>query len=420
MTQFKPFSQKQKLILTWWSNPKTKHFDAVICDGAIRSGKTLCMSLAFVFWACCGFNNEKFAICSKTISCVKRNILFDLISNLKSLGFECHFKSSQNYIDICFKNSKNRFFLFGGNNEASCSLIQGLTLAGAFLDEVALMPKSFVEQTLARCSIQNSKFWFNCNPQHPNHWFFKNWIKKAKQKNALYIHFKLNDNPALSKQIKERYKKLYSGAFFKRFIEGKWVAACGQIYSMFSLKKHVVKTLPKNLQNFVVSIDYGIVNPASFGLWGKFENTWFRVKEFYYDSKKTGRHLTDEELYSHLKTLTKNFKIELIIIDPSASSFIECIKRHADFKVVKSQNDVLHGISLVSEALKAQKIMFHESCTNSSREFFEYCWNENKGHDCVKKENDHAMDDIRYFVSTIAKMNQQHHNNFFVMNTARF
>lgn len=419
MTQFKPFTEKQKVILTWWNNKKTKNFDAIICDGAIRSGKTLCMTLAFVFWACCCFNNEKFAICAKTISCAKRNILFDLIANLKGLGFNCKFKASQNYVDIALKNSKNRFFLFGGNNEASCTLIQGMTLAGAFLDEVALMPKSFVEQTLARCSLKGSKFWFNCNPQHPNHWFYKEWIKKAQQKNALYIHFKMSDNPAITPQIKKRYENLYSGAFFKRYIEGRWVATCGQIYSMFSLEKHVVKTLPKNLKNFVVSIDYGIVNPASFGLWGQHENTWFRIKEFYYDSKKTGRHLTDEELYGHLKNLTQNFKIKLIIIDPSASSFIECVKRHAEFKVVKSQNDVMKGIGLVSEALNNRSIMFHESCANSIREFFEYCWNENKGFDCVKKENDHAMDDIRYFLSTIKQLQTSHLNSFFVMNSPR-
>lgn len=420
MTKFKTFTPKQKLILTWWNNPKTKNFDAIICDGAIRSGKTICMALAFVFWACCCFNNEKFALCAKTISCVKRNILFDLISNLKNLGFCCNFKNSQNYVDINFNGTNNRFFLFGGHNETSCNFIQGLTLAGVFLDEVVLMPQSFVEQTIARCSITGSKFWFNCNPQHPNHWFYKNWIKKAKQKNALYIHFTLTDNPALSPKIKKRYENLYCGAFFKRFIKGQWVATCGQIYSMFSTKTHVVKTLPKNLKNFIVSIDYGIVNPASFGLWGQFENKWFRIKEFYYDSKTTGQHLTDEELYSNLKKLTAGFKINFITIDPSASSFIECIKRHAEFKVVKSQNDVLVGINLVSNALKNRTILFHESCKNSIREFFEYCWNENKEFDCVKKENDHAMDDIRYFVSTINNLKNLQKNNFFVLNTSRF
>lgn len=420
MKLFKNFSPKQKFVLTWWLNKKTKHYDAIICDGAIRSGKTLCTSLAFIFWACYNFNNEKFAICGKTIACVKRNILFDLTQNLQNLGFKCCFKNSQNYIDISLQNTKNRFFIFGGNNEGSCNLIQGITLAGALLDEVALMPQSFVEQAIARCSIKNSKFWFNCNPQHPAHWFFKNWIQKAKEKNALYLHFTLDDNPTLSSQIKFRYKQLYSGAFFDRFIKGRWTTASGQVYSMFSIKKHVIKTLPHNLTNFIVSIDYGIVNPTSFGLWGQCNQTWFRIKEFYHDSKITGQHLTDEELYQKLKNLTQNFEIKFIVIDPSASSFIECIKKHNKFKIIKSKNDVLNGINLVCEALKNETLKFHESCVNSIREFFSYCWDENKETDCVKKENDHTMDDIRYFVTTLKNLNNNHTSSqFFVLNANR-
>ncbi len=418
MISFKKFSLKQKLLLTWWANNKTNHFDAIICDGAIRSGKSLCMALSFCFWASFNFNRKKFAFCGKTISSIKRNVIFDLQSNLTSLGFKFNFKTSNNYFDLSFKNNKNRFFIFGGNNETSSSLIQGLTLTGALLDEVVLMPQSFVEQTIARCSTQGSKLWFNCNPQYPTHWFFTNWIKKANEKNALYVHFKLSDNPSLSNKIIRRYENFYSGAFFERFVKGRWVASDGQIYSMFSIEKHVVQTLPNKLTNFVVSIDYGIVNPASFGLWGKCGNCWFRIKEFYHDSKKTRTHLTDEELYLNLKQLTQGYKIDLIVIDPSASSFIECVKRHNEFKLIKSRNDVLKGISLVCEALKHNKIYIHKSCVNSINEFFAYRWNENSKNDSVKKENDHAMDEIRYFVTTILN-NDVYKNGFSIFNVAR-
>ena len=166
---FKKFSNKQKLALTWWINSKYKKHDAAIFDGAVRSGKTLCMSLSFVFWTFASFKNQRFAICGKTVSSAKRNVIFPLTENLRSLGFKCKYKLSSNYMDVYFGNKQNRFYFFGGKDEGSAALIQGMTMAGVMLDEVALMPRSFVEQAIARCSVGGSKFWFNCNPDHPFH-----------------------------------------------------------------------------------------------------------------------------------------------------------------------------------------------------------------------------------------------------------
>ena len=401
MNKFKTFSEKQKLILTWWTQNKYQNYHSIICDGAIRSGKTMCMSLSFVFWALSNFNNSLFAICSKTIESIKRNIIFSLSQNLKSLGFYCDCKMSKNYMDISFSNSKNRFYFFGGNDEKSASLIQGITLSGVFLDEVVLMPRSFVEQAIARCSVPNSKYFFNCNPQNPFHWFYKEWIQKAKEKNTLYIHMTMKDNPHLSKEIIKRYEKLYSGSFFDRFIKGIWTPVHGQVYPMFKKEKHIVETLPKNFEKYIISCDYGTLNPCSFGLWGKHKNMWFRIKEYYYESKTTGIRKTDEEHLEELKKLVGNKKIDAIIVDPSAASFIECIKRHSKFNVYPALNDVLKGINIVCNALNKGLIKFSKDCKNSIKEFYLYQWNENKNFDSVKKENDHAMDDIRYFCSFV-------------------
>ncbi len=407
MTKFKTFSAKQKLILNWWAQEKYKNCYAIICDGSIRSGKTVCMSLSFVFWAIFNFNSQLFAICGKTIESVKRNIIFSLSQNLKSLGFSCSGTMSKNHIDISFKNKTNRFYFFGGNDEKSASLIQGITLAGVFLDEVVLMPRSFVEQALARCSVLNSKFFFNCNPQNPFHWFYTEWIQKAKKKHALYIHMTMKDNPSLSKEIIKRYEKLYSGSFFDRFIKGIWTPVQGQIYPMFKQEKHVVKTLPNKFDEFIVSCDYGTLNPCSFGLWGKHKNIWFRINEYYYESRLTGVRKTDEEHLKELKKLIGNRKIKTIIVDPSAANFIECIKKNLKFPVKKASNDVLKGINIVSDALNKNLIKFSKNCKNSIKEFFLYQWSENKNFDSVKKENDHAMDDIRYFCSFVFSKNSK-------------
>ncbi len=413
MTNFQNFSKKQKLILTWWANNQYKNFYSIICDGSIRSGKTFCMSLSFVLWAFSNFNNQLFAICGKTIESIRRNVILQLTQNLSSLGFNCKNNLSKNYIDINLGNLNNRFYLFGGNDEKSSSLIQGITLAGVFLDEVVLMPRSFVEQALARCSLLNSKYFFNCNPKTPFHWFYTEWIKKAKEKNVLYVHMTMKDNPSLSKEVIKRYETLYTGSFYERFIKGIWTPVFGQIYSMFSSKKHVVKKIPQNFEQYVISCDYGILNPSSFGLWGKNNDVWFRINEFYYDSKITGFRLTDEELYVELKKLAGDLKIKAVVVDPSAASFIECIKKHNRFSVVKASNDVLKGINIVTDALNNNKIKFYEKCINSIKEFSLYQWDETKKFDSVKKENDHAMDDIRYFCSFVFKKTNS--NSMFAM-----
>ncbi|MGN1458343.1 MAG: PBSX family phage terminase large subunit, partial [Acutalibacteraceae bacterium] len=222
---YKAFSQKQIEVLNWWCpDSKFSDFDGIICDGAVRSGKTLCMSVSFVLWATYCFDGGSFALCGKTIRSVKRNVIMPLMPILSELGFDVYERLSQNYFEVSFKGHKNRFYFFGGRDESSASLIQGMTLCGVLFDEVVLMPRSFVEQAVARCSVENSKLWFNCNPEYPQHWFCREWVKKAKEKNILYIHFSMEDNPSLSKKMLDRYKKLYSGSFYQRYVLGKWVA----------------------------------------------------------------------------------------------------------------------------------------------------------------------------------------------------
>lgn len=395
-------SEKQKLACRWWCMPKFKKYDAVICDGSVRSGKTYSMSIGFVSWAMINFNGKSFGFCGKTIKSLKRNVIDNLISLLRGFGFICMEKITDNYIDIKMKNVKNRFYLFGGKDESSSSLVQGITLAGVFFDEVALMPKSFVEQAIARCSVTGSKLWFNCNPDNPAHWFYREWIKKPEKKNAFYIHFTMEDNPSLSKEVRQRYERLYSGVFYDRFVKGIWTAAEGQVYSEFNERVHVLTddAMPLDYDKYIISCDYGTVNPSSFGLWGRNGDKWYRIDEYYYDSKREGVSRTDEEHYNALEKLAGEKPIETVIADPSAASFIECIRRHGKFKVIKADNDVVNGIRKVNVALQQRRIFFSEKCRDIIREFTLYCWMPGGGKDMPVKENDHAMDDMRYFVNT--------------------
>lgn len=244
----------------------------------------MCLSLSFVLWSMYRFSDSDFALCGKTVRGVRRNLVTPLKPILRSLGFTISERLSANILELSFGGVKNRYYLFGGRDEGSAALIQGMTLSGVLFDEVALMPRSFVEQALARCSVNGSKFFFNCNPEHPGHWFYREWILKAGEKNALYLHFKMEDNPSLSPQMIDRYKKLYSGAFYRRFVEGRWVAAEGAVYPFMT--DEMYRDIPKvRFEDYAVSCDYGTVNPSSFGLWGLYEGVWYRIDEYYFDSK---------------------------------------------------------------------------------------------------------------------------------------
>ena len=399
--EFTPFSKKQLLVLTWWCfGSKHSKKDALICDGAVRSGKTLCMSISFILWAFWAFNGHSFAICGKTVTSLKRNIIVPLCQQLTELGFTCNIKTASNYMDVSADGRSNRFYFFGGKDESSAALIQGMTLSGAMLDEVALMPRSFVEQCLARCSVKGSKFWFNCNPGNPHHWFYNEWIKRVNEKNTLYLHFTMEDNPSLSPDIVDRYRSLYSGTFYERFVLGKWVAAEGLVYPQFCRDRHLCPP-PESCDKYYISCDYGTVNPSSFGLWGRHEGVWYRIREYYYSSKRSGEQKTDEEYYAALEGLADSLNITAVICDPSAASFMTCIRRHGRFKVIPADNNVTDGIRKVASALKEDKIKIVYGCNDSLREFSLYRWDESAGCDRPIKENDHAMDDIRYFVSTV-------------------
>lgn len=359
------------------------------------------MGISFIMWSFARFNNRSFAICGKTIRSVKRNLVVPLLPTLESLGFKCKLKISENILEINFQGQKNVFYLFGGKDESSASLIQGMTLSGLLFDEVALMPKSFVEQALARCSVDGSKFWFNCNPEHPQHWFYKEWIEDKESKNLLYLHFTMEDNPSITPEIRNRYEDLYSGVFYERFIKGRWVVTQGLVYADMTDKDSFCSVPHVHFEKYMVSCDYGTVNPASMGLWARYNNVWYRINEYYFDSRKEGYQKTDLEHYMALCDLTKDLKIDKITVDPSAASFITLIRKEGKFIVIPAKNNVIDGIRQVSTALKNGDIKICNTCTDSIREFSLYRWEDFLNKDVPVKENDHAMDDIRYFVSTL-------------------
>ena len=397
------FSPKQRRVLSWWMPGNADAgYEAIVCDGAVRSGKTLAMGLSFFLWGMTCFDGKRFGVCGKTIASLRRNVLSEILPRLERLGASWKERRTENVVTVTFRGHRNEFYIFGGRDESSASLIQGITFAGILLDEVALMPQSFVEQACARCSVAGSRLWFNCNPAGPSHWFYKNWIMDAEQRKCLRLHFTMEDNPSLTEAIRQRYQRLYTGVFYRRFILGQWAQAEGRVYDFF--EPEMVRPVPEGpFDQWYISCDYGTVNPTSMGLWGRCGGVWYRVKEFYFSSRSAMRQMTDEEYASELKKLAGERQITAVIVDPSAASFIEVLRRRG-WRVKKADNDVLSGIRLTSDALKEGRIVICEGCNDCLREMDEYVWDLSNGaKDRVKKEHDHSMDDMRYFVSTVLK-----------------
>ena len=394
------FSPKQRRVLTWWmpGGPDAGK-DAIVCDGAVRSGKTMAMGLSFLLWAMLCFQNQRFGLCGKTIASLRRNVISELLPRLTELGMNWQEKKSENLLTVRFQGRENQFYLFGGRDESSAALIQGITFAGVLLDEAALMPRSFVDQACARCSVAGSRLWFNCNPAGPNHWFYKTWIVEAEKRNCLRLHFTMEDNPSLTPAIRERYQRMYTGVFFQRYILGQWVQAEGRVYDFFT--QEMVGTAPEHCDKWYISCDYGTVNPMSMGLWGRSGGVWYRVKEFYFDSRLQMRQMTDGEYARELEKLAGGREITAVIVDPSAASFLELLRQQG-WRVQKANNDVLSGIRLTSDCLKSGKIVICQGCEDCLREMECYVWDLREGRgDRVRKEHDHAMDDMRYFTATV-------------------
>jgi len=428
--KFKQFSKRQRKILNWWTESSpVKDYDGIIADGAIRSGKTIAMSISFVMWAMESFSYQNFGMCGKTIGSFKRNVWFWLRLMLWSRGYKINkYSEMGDNVFIISKNKKsNYFYIFGGRDEASQDTVQGITLAGAFFDEVALMPESFVNQATGRCSVDGSKYWFNCNPNGPLHWFKVNWIDKsigylskseqeelrAKDialKNILYLHFTMDDNLSLTERIKQRYRSQYIGVFFKRYILGLWVMAEGAIFDMWNEENEITEEqLPTNVKSNTryIVIDYGTTNPMVFlDTYDDGDTIWI-PREYYYDSKVAQAQKTDKQYADDLvKFVEEGPHPRYIILDPSAASF-KAELRTRGLRIKDADNEVSDGIRMTATMISQRKIkMVKDKCKRSIGDIISYIWDEKaaqRGEEKPVKVADHGADCIRYLIKTIIK-----------------
>ena len=361
-----------------------------ILSGSVRSGKTWISLLKFALTVAASPEKHEFLMVGKTITALKRNCL-GLLQDL--IGDNLRYSLSQKQGEIF----GHRIYFEGASDDRAESKIRGMTLGGAYVDELTQIPEAFYKMLLSRLSLAGAKLYATTNPDNPTHYVKKDIIDNEKIDAAVW-HFVIDDNVFLDPEYVKQIKNEYTGVFYDRMILGRWVVAEGLIYSMFNNDFHVVPSIARPYERYRISCDYGTVNPTSMGLWGLANKKWYRIREYYFDSRKEKHQKTDEEHYIQLDLLAGDLKIEQVIVDPSAASFIEVIRRHGKYLVTPASNRVIDGIREVATHLRAGDLFISDDCRDCIREFGLYRWDEKANEDKPLKTDDHSMDDLRYFV----------------------
>ena len=396
--KFQPFSKKQKQVLTWWTDQSPyKDKSMIIAYGAIRSGKTISMILSFVLWSQHAFKDpQNFILAGKSHGALKRNVLLPLFSMLDTLGIEYDYKIGDGEINI----GQHRYFLFGGTNERSFETLQGLTAAGAYFDEVILMPRSFVEQAFGRCSVEGAKYFMNLNPGSPLHWFKTDIMDKAEEKNALIIRFTMDDNNSLSEEAKNRLRNMYSGVFKKRYIDGEFVLAEGLVYDAFDEKTMTFTEVDEPIIETVIGADYGTQNSTVFLLIGITRSRKVYVlDEYFHSGRDSGRQKSPSEYsidyQNFVKKHEKNYRIARCYLDSAATHFFAQLYKDGVRGIVKAKKDVLPGIAAVQNLIAQNRLYVHKNCKHLIKELQSYSWKDGS-EDTVIKVQDGCVDALRY------------------------
>ena len=385
-------TEKQSALLRMLKKDELKRIN--ILQGAVRSGKTYISLILFAFFVAASPEGSTFLMAGRTLNTLERNVLELLQSMVGTKNFTYSLAKKSG------KLFRRKIYFEGAGDSGAEGKIRGMTLYGAYLDELTLLPESFFAMLLSRLSLEGAKLIATTNPDSPRHWLKEKYLDRA-DLSLLSVRFHIDDNTFLPADYIRDLKKEYTGLFYKRFVEGDWVVASGLVYPMFSTETHVKEVKERADCPYFISVDYGTLNPCSMGLWQLVGNTAYRIDEYYHDGRATEQIKTDEEYYKALETLAGDRIISYVVVDPSAASFMEVIRRHGKFSVRKARNAVLDGIRRVSSLLEQGRLCFSPKCTAAIKEFGVYSWDNEAVTDTVVQVSDHAMDDIRYFVNTV-------------------
>lgn len=386
-------SPKQLDVFTWWTNPLYKNKNGIICDGAIRSGKTTAMFASFTFWAMATFDSCNFGVCGKTIQSLRRNVITSGKLLLEANGYKVTEHRAENYYTVEYGSSRNDFYLFGGKDESSQDLIQGITLAGLFLDECALMPESFVNQATGRCSVEGSKLWFNCNPEAPDHFIKTEWIDKISEKNMIRIHFTMYDNPSLTFDILHRYETMYSGVFYDRYVKGLWVLASGLVFRYFAENPapYLCDTPSKvGWYKIIMGIDFGGNGSKTTMVLAGYRNKFNDIYILSEDSLPVTEDIDAERICSkfiefYRKALVEYGRVDWVFPDSASPTMINSLRSVArrmglPFQNIKGcrKNEISERPKTIDLLLNTGRLHICKKCTDVIKALSSLRWDEKK------------------------------------------
>ncbi|MFI8300001.1 PBSX family phage terminase large subunit [Streptomyces nigra] len=384
-----------------------------VWEGSVRSGKTIASLLRWLMYVVTAPAGGQLVVVGKTYDTVARNV-FGPLQDPSIVGPEIAKLVSYTRGSSVAWILGRQIEVITANDAKAEARLRGLTGAGAYVDELTLLPKEFFKRLVDRMSVPGALIFATTNPDNPGHWAKKEWLNRADELGIRTWHFVMDDNPALSEDYKARMKRNFTGLWYRRYILGHWVQSEGAIYEQFDVKKHVVSTLPRIDRWLCDAIDYGTVNPYADLLIGLgADRKLYVVSEYRYDSRRERKQMTDAE-YSRARrqwlkavpqpgTNVVGVTPEWTVVDPSAASYIEQLHRDQVHGVTQADNTVLDGIRTVSSLLSTEDLYIHESAAGLIDEMPGYSWDDEaaeRGDDKPIKENDHSCDALRYGIRT--------------------
>ena len=419
--KFKPFSEQQRRLIHWW-RPMTRASECnyVIADGSIRSGKTIACIIGFLTWSQEMHSGQTFILAGKTMGALKKNVIRPMLQMLEAWGWPYEYvrSGSEPHIDI----GSNTYYLFGANTEAAQDSLQGLTAAGAYLDEAALFPKSFVDQAIGRCSVDGWKFWMNCNPAGPHHFIREEYLteEEKKKKKVYHLHFTMDDNLSISPKRKAEYKNSWphGSVFYKRFILGLWVATDGLIYQQFAdhTQDYLVDSgwlLDNQIVYAVIGVDFGGTKSAhSFTLTG-FTRGFKQVVvlDEYYRKKRINPKQLQDDFIDFVRRAQARFKVVQAYCDSAEQTLISglesaCIQAGVKIDIKNAIKGPINDRIAFYNSLIAQgrwKVMRH--CTHIIEAFEQAVYDDKKPNQDIRLDdglmNVDSLDSTEYSTESV-------------------
>ena len=393
------FSRKQLRLLNHGNEPGFM----LLAGGSIRSGKTWAAALAFVMWSVAKFPGQRFILAGQSVEAVRRNYADDMLVMFKDLGFNARLLlTGGTRIVVPIGNLVSTYHIIGATDEKASIRLQGMTAAGALLDEVVTLPKSFWNQVLARLTMAGSKLWATFNPSAPGHWFKRDVVDQAERHDATVMQFGLDDNPVLSDEAKKRYRRSFSGHFHKRYIEGLWAAPSGLIFP-----DHEVVDDDGPFLTMAASVDWGMASVFAGLLFGRPRNgSTVCVNELIHDARHSVT-LTEDQIVRLVVEWLGGVRLAVLYVDPTAPVTFKRKLRRAGLPVRDAANDVEAGLMVTANRLAQRSIVIHARCRHLLEEMGSYIWDERKaefGQDVPVKQADHACDALRYYAYSTGKL----------------